>query len=246
MIIDALKNISLEEGAILLIDKPLRWTSFDVINKIKYEIRKNTGNNKFKIGHAGTLDPLATGLLIVCVGKYTKKISEFQNLTKQYIGTFTIGATTKSCDLEYPPENFKPYDNITLPKIIETAKLLKGTYFQTPPIFSAVKIKGKSAFEYAREDKDIVIMPKEITVSSFEILHYSPPEIDFEICCSKGTYIRSIANDFGNILGCGAYLTSLCRTKIGDFNINDAFDLSPLLTEKKLDTSYRKKKKFEL
>lgn len=246
MIVSALQNIIIEEGSLLLINKPLRWTSFDVVNKLKYEIRKNTSQKKFKIGHAGTLDPLASGLLIVCVGKYTKKITEFQNLNKRYTATFTLGAITQSYDLEHAPENFQPYDSISLEKTQEACKQLTGNILQTPPIYSAIKIQGKSAYEYAREDKQIQINPKNITVFSFDIVRFAPPEIDFKICCSKGTYIRSLARDLGKLLGCGAYVNKLHRTHIGNFSVVDAYDITPLISESKIKELSRKKKNFEL
>ncbi len=245
MILSAIQNINLGDGSILLIDKPLRWTSFDVINKLKYEIRKNTGEKKFKIGHAGTLDPLATGLLIVCVGKYTKKIPEFQNLDKQYTGTFILGATTESYDLEHPPTNFQSLEGITLEKVRSVCQQFSGTILQIPPIYSAVKIQGKSAFEYARQGKDVDIKAKEITIHSFQITHFNLPEIDFEITCSKGTYIRSIARDLGELLGCGAYLKTLRRTQIGIFSVADAYDISPLFSDHKNIHPTRIKRKFE-
>lgn len=246
MILSALNNIDPKEGSILLIDKPLRWTSFDVINKLNYEIRKLTGEKKIKIGHAGTLDPLATGLLIVCIGKYTKKISEFQNFDKYYIGTFLLGAITDSYDLEHPPKDFRSIEFVTSDKILEACKQFIGNILQTPPIYSAVKIQGKSAFEYARQNKDIELKAKEISIYSFQITRFALPEIDFEIKCSKGTYIRSIARDLGNTLGCGAYLKALRRTQIGDFSVEDALDISPLFSDIKKEKPYIKKKKFEL
>ncbi len=246
MILTALQKINIKEGSVLLIDKPLRWTSFDVINKLKYEIRTITGEKKIKIGHAGTLDPLATGLLIVCIGKYTKKIPDFQNLNKRYTGTFTVGATTKSYDLEHLPENFFPYNHLTLEEVEKACKQLTGNIFQTPPIYSAVKLKGKSAFEYARQGDEIALKTKEVSVYSFDITQFDLPNIDFEIHCSKGTYIRSIASDLGKILGVGAYLSKLCRTQIGDFNINEAYDFSPLIDETKVKKNTTKKKNFEL
>ncbi|HOF15926.1 MAG TPA: tRNA pseudouridine(55) synthase TruB [Bacteroidales bacterium] len=246
MILTALQKINVEEGSILLINKPLRWTSFDVINKLKYEIKTITGHKKIKIGHAGTLDPLATGLLIVCVGKFTKKIAEFQNLDKRYTGTFTVGATTKSYDLEHLPENFLPYNHLTLEDVKKACAQLTGDIFQTPPAYSAIKLKGKSAFEYARQNKEINLKPKKVTIFSFDITRFSLPEIDFEIHCSKGTYIRSIANDLGKTLGCGAYLSSLCRTQIGSFNISEAHDFSPLINEDKIKKNATKKRNFEL
>lgn len=240
-----LKNVDPDKGIILLINKPLRWTSFDVINKLKFEIRNLTSHKKFKIGHAGTLDPLAEGLLIVCIGKYTKKINEFQNLNKKYKGTLILGATTKSYDLEYEPENFHPYNMINVEDVENVFREFTGSILQTPPVFSAVKIKGKSAFEYARQGKTIEMKPKEISIYSLEVLRFALPEIDFEICCSKGTYIRSLVRDIGEKLGCGAYLKALQRTAIGDFELKDTLDITPLLSDYKPMNPERKKKRFE-
>ena len=241
-----LENIDLQNGSILLVDKPLRWTSFDVVNKIKYILKNKTGCKKFKIGHAGTLDPLATGLLIICIGKYTKQISDFQQQMKQYEGTFTLGATTASHDLEKIPENFKPYSHLSPTDILSAVNQFIGTIQQLPPIFSAVRIDGKRAFEYARKEKEVVIQSKEITIYSFDITRIELPEIDFAIRCSKGTYIRSIARDLGDILGCGAYLSRLRRTKIGDFSVENALDITPFIHTDQTDHSRRKKRDFEL
>ena len=246
MLVHNIENIDVQNGAILLVDKPLRWTSFDVVNKIKYEIKNKTGCKKFKIGHAGTLDPLATGLLIVCIGKYTKQIPEFQQQKKQYEGTFTIGATTTSHDLEKIPENFMHYNHLSEEDILSAVNQFIGTIQQLPPLFSAVRIDGKRAFEYARQEKEITIQPKEITIYSFDIKRIALPEIDFEITCSKGTYIRSIARDLGEILGCGAYLSRLRRTKTGDFSVNNALDMTPFINTNKRNNPNRKRKDFEV
>jgi len=246
MLVRKIEDVDVQNGAILLVNKPLRWTSFDVVNKIKYEIRNRTGCKKFKIGHAGTLDPLATGLLIICIGKYTKQIPDFQQQKKQYEGTFTIGATTPSHDLEKTPENFMPYNHLTEKDILSAVNQFIGTIQQLPPLFSAVRIDGKRAFEYARNEKEVAIQPKEITIYSFDIKRIALPEIDFEITCSKGTYIRSIARDLGDILGCGAYLSRLKRTKIGDFSVNNAFDMTPFINTDKINKSNRKKRDFDV
>jgi tRNA pseudouridine55 synthase len=241
-----IENIDLQNGAVLLVDKPLRWTSFDVVNKIKYEIRNKTGCKKFKIGHAGTLDPLATGLLIICIGKYTKQIPDFQQQKKQYEGTFTLGAATASHDLEKTPENFKPYNHLSKEDILLAVNQFIGTIQQFPPLFSAVRIDGKRAFEYARKEEKVAVQSKGITVYSFDITRIELPEIDFNITCSKGTYIRSIARDLGNVLGCGAYLSRLRRTKIGDFSIENAFDITPFINTEKITNPNRKKRDFEI
>lgn len=244
--IKTIENIDLEKGSILLVDKPLRWTSFDVVNKLKYEIKRKFEVKKFKIGHAGTLDPLASGLLVVCIGKCTKLISEIQEQKKEYIGTFTIGATTPSYDLEKQPENFLPYHHVTKEDLDNAVAQLSGTLQQLPPVFSAVKIGGKRAFDYARSEKEINLQPKEIIVYSFEITRMDLPEIDFKITCSKGTYIRSIARDFGVLLGCGAYLSALRRTKTGDFSAEHAMDMTPYITTEKQLNPNRKKRDFEM
>ena len=245
MFVSNIEDIDIQNGSILLVDKPLRWTSFDVVNKIKYEIRRQSGCKKFKIGHAGTLDPLATGLLIVCIGKCTKQIPEFQQQKKQYEGTFTVGATTASHDLEKTPENFMPYNHFSKDEILSIINRFTGTFQQYPPVFSAVRLNGKRAFEYARNEKEITLQPKEITVYSFDITRIELPEIDFKITCSKGTYIRSIARDFGDILGCGAYLSQLRRTKIGDFSVENALDMTPFINTNKVHNPDRKLRGFD-
>jgi tRNA pseudouridine55 synthase len=216
------------QGDYLLIDKPYTWTSFQVVNKLKYAIGRHFGIKKFKIGHAGTLDPLATGLLIVCVGNFTKKIETFQGFEKEYTGTFTLGATTSSFDMEQPIDKTYPLEHITQEMIHQAAKKFIGSIEQVPPTFSAVKIKGKRAYDYAREQKEVEIKPKQITIHDFEITKINLPNIDFRIVCSKGTYIRSIARDFGLALGSGAYLSTLCRTRIGDFSLTNAYSLKDI------------------
>ena len=245
MIINKIEDVDLENGSILLVDKPLRWTSFDVVNKLKYEIRKITACKQFKIGHAGTLDPLASGLLVVCIGKCTKLIEEIQAQQKQYTGIFTVGATTASFDLEQEPENFLPFEHITHQQILLATKQLTGTIQQYPPLFSAVRVAGKRAFEYARSEQQVELKPKQITVHSFDIDNVNLPEIAFTINCSKGTYIRSIARDLGELLGCGAYLSELRRTKIGNFTVDFALDFTPF-TEKNEERVFKgKKRAFE-
>ncbi|MGN6601894.1 MAG: tRNA pseudouridine(55) synthase TruB [Ginsengibacter sp.] len=208
-----------EEGRVLLIDKPLDWTSFDVVRKIRNLIKIK------KVGHAGTLDPLATGLLIVCTGKFTKKINEFMAQEKEYIGTITLGATTPTYDLESEPENFKSIENITEELICETTKKFKGEILQTPPIHSAIKQKGKPVYLLARKGKDVVLEPRKITISEFEISDIKMPVFSFKVVCTTGTYIRSLANDFGAALGCGGYLSELRRTRIGNFKVEDAMTM---------------------
>ncbi len=205
----------LKEGAVLLIDKPYKWTSFDAVNMVKRLV-------KVKIGHAGTLDPLATGLLICCTGKYTKKISEYQRLPKEYTGVIHLGATTPTYDLESKPENAQPYEHITDATIHEAVKQFTGDILQVPPIHSAIKKEGERAYDLARAGKDIKLEPRPVTITAFEITTINLPEVHFRVACSTGTYIRSLANDFGTALGCGGYLQALRRTKIGEFDVTDA------------------------
>lgn len=211
-------------GQVLFIDKPLGWSSFQAVNKLKWAIRKKFGLKKLKIGHAGTLDPLATGLLIICTGKFTKKIPEYQGQTKEYTGTITLGATTPSYDMETEVDQLFPTAHITEDGIKKATQALTGEIAQTPPIFSALKKDGKRMYEYARAGKEIELKKRNVTIFEFEITAISLPEVHFRICCSKGTYIRSIAHDFGHQLGSGGYLSALRRTKIGDFNVDIAQD----------------------
>lgn len=246
MMIATLQRIDLDTGGILLVHKPLRWTSFDVINKIKRELKKLHPNKKCKIGHAGTLDPLADGLLIICIGKYTKRIQEFQHLNKRYTATLVVGASTKSHDLEHEPENFRPYDALILKKVEEIFQSYIGQIKQTPPHFSAVKIKGKASFEYARKGQEVELTQKDIVIHSIRILRFDLPEIEIEISCSKGTYIRSLVRDVGEDLGCGAYLSALRRTAIGDFTLENALTMNDWLDKSNVKPLGRKKKRFEL
>lgn len=213
------------EGQILLIDKPLTWSSFQAVNKIKYTLIKNLDLPKrFKIGHAGTLDPLATGLLIICTGKFTKRLSELQGQIKEYTGTITVGATTPSYDLETEINETFPTTHITAELIEQTKKQFIGTIEQFPPIFSAIKKNGKRLYEHARKGEEIEIQSRKIEISEFEITRIELPEIDFRVVCSKGTYIRSLAYDFGKALKSGAHLTALRRTKIGNFSVDNAVE----------------------
>ncbi len=230
-------NHPFEKGRVLLIDKPKNWTSFDVVNKVRYTIKKQLGG-KIKVGHAGTLDPLATGLLILCTGKYTKRINEFQGLSKEYTGSFHLGATTPTYDLESEPTEFKPLSNITPDLLSKTTKEFTGVVQQVPPIHSAVKKKGKKAYELARKGKEVHLDPRTIEIPTFELTRIALPEVDFRVVCSKGTYIRSLANDFGKALGCGAYLSQLRRTKIGDFSVAHAKGIDATVEE--ILTSFKK------
>lgn len=206
-------------GRVLLINKPFQWTSFDVVNKLRYRLKIK------KIGHAGTLDPLATGLLIICTGKMTKRIEEFMGLEKEYTGKFILGQSTPSHDLETEVTEAKDLSSLTEEQIHAATKDLTGNIEQVPPMHSAIKIGGKRAYQFARKGQDLILKTREVEVKTFEITRILLPEASFRIVCSKGTYIRSIARDFGNTLGVGAYLTELCRTRIGHFRLEDALDI---------------------
>ncbi|WP_396217357.1 tRNA pseudouridine(55) synthase TruB [Flavobacterium sp.] len=212
-----------QEGQILLIDKPLKWSSFQAVNKLKFGLIKELKlPKKFKIGHAGTLDPLASGLLLICTGKFTKRIEELQGQAKEYTGTITVGATTPSYDLETEINERFPTEHITETLIHETLLQFIGEIDQKPPVFSAIKKDGKRLYESARAGIEVEIKTRKVTVSEFEITRIALPEIDFRIVCSKGTYIRSIAYDFGLALNSGGHLTALRRTKIGDYSVENA------------------------
>jgi tRNA pseudouridine55 synthase len=219
------------EGEVVLIDKPLTWTSFDVVNKIKYSLKNKLQVKKIKVGHAGTLDPLATGLLIVCTGKKTKTIVEIQTQEKEYTGYIHLGATTPSFDLETDPENFISTEGLTIEKVRGAANQLTGDLDQIPPIFSAKKIDGKRAYKMAREGKAPVMRINKVKVNEFEILEFENSIAKFRISCSKGTYIRSLANDLGSILDVGGYLKELRRTKIGEFVVTEAKTVEEIVSE---------------
>lgn len=210
-------------GKVLLIDKPLTWSSFQAVNKLKYILkRKYDLPKKFKIGHAGTLDPLATGLLIICTGKFTKKITEIQAQIKEYTGTIVLGATTPSYDLETEVDAVFPTEHITEALILETTKQFIGEIDQKPPVFSAIKKEGKRLYEHARAGEVVEIQSRKTTIYEFEITRIQLPEVDFRVQCSKGTYIRSLAYDFGLALQSGGHLSALRRTKIGDYSVENA------------------------
>ena len=214
-----------KEGQVILIDKPLEWTSFQVVNKVRWLIRKSFEIKKIKVGHAGTLDPLATGLLIICTGKFTKKIDTFQAQEKEYTGTFTLGSTTPSYDLETEIDSTFDISEITSEKIHETTKQFLGEIQQKPPVFSALKKEGKRLYEFARSGEEVEIPFRTVTISEFEITNIELPKIDFRVVCSKGTYIRSLANDFGKALNNGAHLSVLRRTRIGCFSVENALGI---------------------
>lgn len=205
----------LKKAGVLLIDKPYKWTSFDAVNKIKIMTRA-------KIGHCGTLDPLATGLLICCTGAATKQISSYQQLPKEYTGIIHLGATTPTYDLESEPQDFKPYEHLTEEQIRAATAQFTGDIMQTPPAHSAIKKDGKRSYDLAREGKEVKLDARPITIAEFEITAIQLPEVHFRVLCSTGTYIRSLANDFGAALGCGGYLQELRRTKIGNYNVAEA------------------------
>lgn len=223
-------NILVRGGTVILINKPLRWTSFDVVKKIRNILSpprtpgRDGGeeSSRFKVGHAGTLDPLATGLLIICTDRMTKKISEFQELEKEYTGTFVLGATTPSYDLETEITKGKDFSSVTKKMIRDAAKHFTGKIMQAAPLHSAKKIEGVRAYEIARRGGDAEMKPVAVSIHSFEISEIDIPNVSFKVVCSKGTYIRSLASDFGKHLGCGAYLSSLCRTRIGEYKVEDA------------------------
>jgi tRNA pseudouridine55 synthase len=208
-----------EQGQILLVNKPYKWTSFDVVSKLRGIMKIK------KVGHAGTLDPLATGLLIICTGNFTKKINEYMAQEKEYIGSFTLGATTPTYDLESIPADFKSIEDINIEKIHSATQIFIGNIFQAPPIHSAIKKDGRRAYELARQGQDITLEPREIFIKEFSITGIHLPLVHFRIVCSTGTYIRSVASDFGKTLGCGAFLSSLCRTRIGNFLLADAMSI---------------------
>lgn len=222
----ALKDF--QTGQVILIDKPLDWTSFQIVNKIRWMILKKFKIKKIKVGHAGTLDPLATGLLIICTGKFTKKIDEYQAREKEYTGTFTLGATTPSYDLETEIDQTFDISDISEEKIKKTVHQFIGDIQQQPPIFSALKKDGKKLYEFARVGKEVEIPSRTVTISEFEITNIDLPKVDFRVVCSKGTYIRSLASDFGKALQNGAYLSALRRTRIGDFSVENAININDI------------------
>ena len=216
----SLQEFDFEAGEVLLLDKPLTWTSFDVVRKVKNTLRPR------KIGHAGTLDPLATGLLILCTGKKTKEIDQIQAQEKEYEGTFRLGQTTPSFDLETPVDSERPFAHLTPAQIEAAAATFVGKIAQTPPLFSAVKVDGKRAYELARQGQEAEIKSKTIEIKTFEVTRIALPDVDFRVVCSKGTYIRSLARDLGEALGCGAHLTRLVRTRIGSYRLADAWTVA--------------------
>ena len=216
-----------EEGKVVLIDKPMFWTSFGVIQKIRKVI------NVRKVGHAGTLDPRATGLLIICTGKFTKKINEFMAKEKEYTGTFTLGAVTPTYDLETEPVNFKSTHELTPETLHAATAGFTGEIMQVPPAHSAIKVGGTRVYELARQGKEVKLEPRKLFIKEFAITKIEMPVVHFRVVCSTGTYIRSLANDYGEVLGCGGYLSSLCRTRIGEFRLEDALSVDAFEKEVK-------------
>jgi tRNA pseudouridine55 synthase len=223
--VNQIKEDDIRDGKMLLVDKPLTWTSFDVVKYIRKLLVSKFKIKRIKVGHAGTLDPLATGLLIICIGKQTKQISVYQNLGKTYTGKFKLGETTPSYDAETEVNKRFNYDHIKEKDIINLSQKFTGKLMQKPPIFSALKKNGKRMYEYARENKKIEIQEREINIYEFEIIKFENPYIEFKINCSKGTYIRSIANDFGKKLNSGSYLFELRRINIGEFSVLNALQI---------------------
>ena len=213
--------MNFKEGEVLYFDKPLRWTSFAVVNKIRYHISRKLGVKKIKVGHAGTLDPLATGVMIICTGKATKRIEEFQYHTKEYIATLQLGATTPSFDLEKEIDATYPTDHITKEIVEETLKKFVGTIEQVPQAFSACKVDGKRAYDLARKGDEVELKPKVLVIDEIELLECNLPEIKIRVVCSKGTYIRALARDIGQALQSGAHLTGLIRTRVGEVKLED-------------------------
>ncbi len=220
-------------GQVFLIDKPLHWTSFQTVNKLRWELKQAFKLKKIKVGHAGTLDPLATGLLVICTGKMTKQIDSFQAQIKEYTGTFVLGSTTPSYDLETEINETFPTEHISESLIHDTTKQFLGDIEQFPPVFSAIKKDGKRLYEFARAGESVEVKSRTVSISEFEITNISGLNVDFRVVCSKGTYIRSLAHDFGKALNSGAHLSALRRTKIGDFNVDDAVSIEGFIANLK-------------
>lgn len=220
-------------GQVLLIDKPLNWTSFQVVNKLRWELKQTFNLKKIKVGHAGTLDPLASGLLVICTGKMTKQINTFQAQIKEYTGTIVLGSTTPSFDLETEIDQQFPTSHISSDLIHETTKQFIGNIEQYPPVFSAIKKDGKRLYEFARTGENVEIKPRTINISEFEITKINGLNLNFRVVCSKGTYIRSLANDFGKALQSGAHLSALRRTRIGDFSVAKAISIDNFIANLK-------------
>lgn len=226
---DPLPRYDFQAGALLLVDKPKEWTSFDVVNKIRYRLKHKLGVKKIKVGHAGTLDPMATGLLIICTGKMTKQITQYQGMPKEYVGTIYLGATTPSFDAETEIDQEFPTQHIDENLIEQARQQFLGPIEQIPPMFSAIKVDGQPLYKKARKGIMVEVKPRPVEIYDFQIVKKELPELDFVAKCSKGTYIRSLAYDFGKAVRSGAYLSRLCRTKIGDYHLEDAWNLNELI-----------------
>jgi len=231
---DLKKTYDFLGGEVLLFDKDLNWTSFDLVQRVRNTLCRKMEIKKMKVGHAGTLDPLATGLMILCTGKSTKLIESFQNREKEYVATLKLGATTPSFDKETEEDSAKNYDHVTSEKFDDVLQLFKGETDQVPPIFSAIKVKGRRAFDYARNGEDLKLQPRKIVISKIDIESFNLPFVKIRVNCSKGTYIRALARDIGEALNCGAYLTELRRTRIGEFKVDKAMNIDYFL--KNLDS----------
>lgn len=216
-------------GEVIVIDKPLGWTSFDAVKRVRGAIQRRLDMKRFKVGHAGTLDPLATGVLIICTGRATKRITELQEGMKEYVAEITFGATTPSYDLEKEIDATYPWEHITLESIKAVLPRFTGRVMQVPPVYSAVKVDGKRAYSYARKGKDVEIKPKALEIREMEIIDWSAPKLTLRVLCSKGTYIRALARDIGEALESGAHLTALRRTRVGDYSIDDAMDIDKVV-----------------
>ena len=219
-------------GQVLLINKPLDWTSFDVVNKIRYSLKKYLGIKKIKVGHAGTLDPLATGLVIVCTGKATKTIDQYLGQQKRYVASVRLGATTPTLDMETEPDQEFPWEHVTTQRLEEVVQSFHGEIEQVPPVFSALKINGRKAYEMARKGMEVKMQPRQVTIHEMQVLESGLPDFKVDVTCSKGTYIRSLARDLGTALDSGAFLTGLIRTEIGDYDLDMAQSIE--VFEKKL------------
>lgn len=225
-----------EAGEILYIDKPLHWTSFDVVNKVRGALCRSLGVKKLKVGHAGTLDPLATGVMIVCTGKATKQIDELQSGVKEYVATLELGATTPSFDLEHEVDAHYPTEHITHRLVDEALAKFRGEIWQVPPVYSAVKIDGKRAYDYARKAQEVELKPKLLVIDELEMLHFERPMLQIRVVCSKGTYIRALARDIGVALGSGAHLTALQRTRVGSITLDQCWNIDQLIEKIKTNT----------
>jgi tRNA pseudouridine55 synthase len=226
-----IKDTDFLEGALLLVDKPIEWTSFDVVNKLRYTLKHALGVKKIKVGHAGTLDPLATGLLLICTGRYTKKINELTDLDKTYTGTLKLGATTLSYDAEMDENEHSDISGVTEEMVQKATLKFQGNVKQFPPVYSAVKIDGVASYKRVRQGEDVKTRERTVVISEFLVNKIELPFVEFSVECSKGTYIRTLANDFGQTLGVGAYLTGLRRTKTAGYSVDDAWDLDSLINE---------------